>query len=32
MVAHKGDRFFLAEKHGLEVAWLGGVTEQLTED
>ena len=31
MVPHKGDCFFLAEKPGLEVAWLGGVTEELTD-
>ena len=29
MVPHKGDRFFLA---GLEVAWLGGVAEELTDE
>jgi len=32
MVPHKGDHFFLAEKPGLEVAWLGGVEEELTEE
>ena len=32
MVPHKGDRFFLAEKPGLEVAWLGGVAEELTDE
>jgi hypothetical protein len=32
MVPHRDDRFFVTEKLGLEVAYMGGVEEEMTED
>jgi hypothetical protein len=32
MVPHKDDHFFVTEKLGLEVAYMGGVEEEMTED
>ena len=32
MVSHNDNRVFVAEKPGLEVAWLGGVEEELTDE
>jgi hypothetical protein len=32
MVPHRDDRFFVTEKLGLEVAYMGGIEEEMTED